>query len=207
MAKSKTPKPTTSSDLKDGVDKLCEDFKAGGPDLDSFETEEAAKEFVIDYIALMRGLKDLKPDERDLIWQWAVKQIKSWDPDDASLTYSAKLLRLLGKARDGKAMQFMESLLAHRANEEREKQSERGNTPKKMNVLTQFIADAIKRRPDLTLEDLWTKMEYAIGDGFIYSVDSESVEYLTGKESETKVVSKRAVATRLSNQRKKRLIS
>lgn len=207
MAKSKSPKPTASSDLKDELDKLCEDFKAGGPDLDSVETEKAAKEFVIDYIALRRGVADLNPDERDLIWQWAVNRIKPWDPDDASVTYSAKLLRLLSEARDGKTMLFMESLVAHRANEERQKQSDRGNTPKKKNVLTQFIADAIKYRPELTLEELWTKMEYATGDGLINSVDSESVEYLTGKGSETEIVSKQAVATRLSNQKKKRLIS
>ena len=195
------------SDLKDELDKLCEDFKAGGPDLDSFETEEAAKEFVIDYIALLWGMKDLKPDERDAIWQLAVNQIRSWDPDDASVTYSAKLLLLLSEARDGKTMLFMKSLKAHRANEELQKQSDRGNTPKKKNVLTQFIADAIKYRPELTLEELWTKMEYAIGEGLIYSVNSESVEYLTGKDSDTEIVSKQAVATRLSNQKKRRLIS
>ena len=207
MAKSKSPKPTASSDLKDELDKLCKDFEAGGPDLDSIETEEAAKEFVIDYIALLWGMKDLKPDERDAIWQWAVRRMGSWDPDDASVTYSAKLLRLLGEARDGKTMLFIESLVAHRANEKRQSQSERGNTPKKKNVLTQFIADAIKYRPELTLEELWTKMEYAIGEGLIYSVNSESVEYLTGKDSDTEIVSKQAVATRLSNQKKRRLIS
>ena len=208
MAKKKSPEPTTMpSDLKDELDKLCEDFKAGGPDLDSIEREEAAKEFVIDYIAMMRGQKDLKPDERDAIWEGAVNRIKLWDPDDASVTYSAKLLRLLSDARDGRTMLFMKSLEAHRTNEERHKQSERGNTPKKKNVLTQFIAEAIRYRPELTLEELWSKMECATGEGLIYSVDSEAVEYWTGKGSETKIVPKQAVATRLSNQKKKRLIS
>ena len=104
-------------------------------------------------------------------------------------------------------MLFMESLVAHRANQERQRQSERGNTPKKKNVLPPFIADAIKYRPELTLEELWTKMEYATGNGLICSVDSETVEYLTGNGSETEIVSKQAVATRLSNQKKKLLIS
>lgn len=189
-------------DFKDQLRQLCECFKSGGPDLDSVEREEATKEFVVDYLALMYEVHDPNPDERDAIWQWAAHQMKSWDPDDASVTYAAKLMRLLAKDRDGTTMLFMESLTAHRANEERQKQSERGNTPKRINSLTQFIADAVKRRPELSLEELWSKMECANGDGLIYLVDAESVEYLTGKDSETKIVSKQAVATRLSRVKK-----
>lgn len=185
------------------IEKLFESFKAGGTDADPLVTEEAAKNLIIDYLAILMGVDDPSSNKRDQIWDRAVVMMKNWDPDTADVTYSAKLLRLLATAQDGKTMRFMESLVIQRAEEERQKQIERGKSPKKKDELTQYIFDAILRKPDLTLEELWTKMEYATGCGLICSIDSESVEYHTGKGSDVRIASKQAVATRLSNQKKK----
>ena len=185
------------------IEKLFESFKAGGTDADPLVTEEAAKKLIIDYLARLMGVDEPSANKRDEIWNRAVGLMKSFDPDAADLAYSAKLLRLLATAQDGKTIQFMESLVAHKAEEERQKQIERGKVTKKKDPLTQFIADAITHRPDISLEELWTRMEYVINEGVICSIDPKSVEYYKGKNSETKIVSKQAVATRLSNQKKK----
>jgi len=185
-------------------------FEASGDGESPASKDEAARELLIDSLALQRGLDASNPEMRRQIWTWATGKMVNWDPNDPALAHSAKLLRLLSTNLDGSTTVYADDLQLHRQREESARQAKRASNPHRKNRLNEMLERWLQRAPELGPDEVLDRIRDQQECGVIIEVTEEDVEFYPFEDSEEKQQIKKVKIsglgsrlTRLRNARKR----
>ena len=162
-------------------------FEAGGGDDESpASKDEATREWLIDSLALQRGLDASDPEMRREIWMWAMGKMGDWDPNDPALAHSAKMLRLLSANLDGSTTAYAEDLQLHRQREESARQAKRASNPHRKNRFDEMLQRWLERDPELGHDEALDRIRNEEGYGVVIEVTEEDIEIYPFEDSEEK---------------------
>ena len=162
-------------------------FEAGGGDDESpASKDEATREWLIDSLALKRGLDASDPEMRREIWMWAMGKMGDWDPNDPALAHSAKMLRLLSANLDGSTTVYADDLQLHRQREESARQAKRASNPHRKNRFDEMLQRWLERDPELGPDEALGRIRRQQGDGVVIEVTEKDIEFYPFGDSEQK---------------------
>ena len=161
-------------------------FEASGGGESPASKDEATREWLIDSLALKRGLDASDPEMRREIWMWAMGKMGDWDPNDPALAHSAKMLRLLSANLDGSTTAYAEDLQLHRQREESARQAKRASNPHRKNRLDEMLERWVERDPELGHDEALDRIRNEEGYGVVIEVTEEDIEIYPFEDSEEK---------------------
>lgn len=179
------------------VEKALETFLAGDLDADPRKSDKAIRELIIDFIAAQHG-QVATGRTRSKIWEYAKSRMSNWDPDEPDLTYSAKLLRLISESQNGKTTGFADDLIRHKVAEERNKQKVRGNAPKRLTPINELLETWLLKAPDMTIEEVFERLEGATDGVIILDVCDRSVSYRDNASQDPKYLTEAGLKSRIT---------
>ena len=181
---------------------LLKKFADSTPSGDPVIEADAVIDLSIDWVCLQRNLDRNDPTIRKSLRAEIKLRMRSFDPNNPELTYSAKLLRLLGGPNPGEMLTYAEDLDRARRKEEGQKQAARARTPRKPDGLNQILHRWVRNNLSISEPEVLTRLRNLEGHGVIIEIDKGDIDYYPTIGADAKTAKVSGLGTRLAKIRK-----
>lgn len=156
------------------IDKLIENFLKNEQEGETFiDKLDAFVNVALEIGLIVNGVKGgtiaaEKIDAQTLI------AMKNWDPDNVAVALIAPVFRRLGKGHIRAAKKYLKKSIEQKekvlSDAHTARQSDNAKAPRKPHVIDELIEKIVRRKPDVTANELIDQLENSVGNGIITSI-------------------------------------
>ena len=166
---------TLSQKQKEKIESLKQSFLAQEADAETDQDKMNAFVELAFNIRLVQAGLEINDKRAEHVEMEVLKHFQKFDPDNPALAEIAPIFRRLGKGCLADAMKFLHGVIAYRRNAlieaHRAKQSAIAKTPRSPHVIDDIIERIVKKKSDISCEELLERLEYMGKNGIISNID------------------------------------